>query len=121
MIYALRATNNGRALVQSPDIDTNVPFCRSLLLIAVVSQRKTWVEWTSIDGILRDMLNDLKQNQPETLEVKQLERYIESPSKKINDVLKLESQLLIQAARYRSSTGNFVRERPVGMVFRSSK
>lgn len=121
MIYALRATNSGRALVQNGD--TNLPFCRSLLLIAVVSQQKSWVEWTSIDSILREMLTDLKQ-QPhanDALEVKSLEKYIESPSKKVDDVLKLESQELIQAARYRSPSGQFVKEKPVGMVFRMNK
>lgn len=120
MIYALRATNSGRALVQSNnDISTQLPFCRSLLLIAVVSHRKSWVEWTTIDGILRDMLDDLKKQQIEALEIKSLEKYIESPAKKIDDVLRLEQSQLIQAARYRSPTGLFTQERPLGMVFKS--
>lgn len=120
MIYALRATNSGRALVRNSIDVSQLPFCRSMLLIAVVSHSKSWVEWTSIDGMLREMLDDLK-NQPSTsdaMEVKSLEKYIESPSKKVDDVLKLEQSQLIQAARYRSPAGQFVQERPLGMVFR---
>lgn len=116
MIYALRATNHGRALVQ--DGDTQLPFCRSMLLIAVASQPKSWVEWVSVDSVLRQMLDDLKQAQPTSLEVTQLQKYIETPSKKVEDVLKLEQDALIQAARYRSPAGQFVQERPIGMVFR---
>lgn len=120
MIYALRATNSGRALVQSGD--TNLPFCRSLLLIAVVSQRKSWVEWTLVDEILRDMLKDLKQQsieKAEVFEIITLEKYIVTPAKKVDDVLKLEQSQLIQAARYRSPSGQLTQERPVGMVFKS--
>lgn len=113
MIYAVRTTERGRSFLHTEEIYTLTPQ-RVTILLASVPKKKEWFEWKIINQAIQTLVDECEDTELK----RQLQIYANNTSRIVSDVLFLEGQQLIEAARYRAPNQQFYAEKPYGMIHR---